>query len=353
MTKLLIGFSALSLLFTTTTSLLADEAKPEDETRTKPADSAAPESTPKAPSTEPTEPTEPPKPRPTTADLSLFWVPWGMHYTRAAVGAGLAYKTPLIRKPGILWDTTNVVVGVRNLYGFVNNTLTGYVEVTPIAVFKLNVQAAYDVFIVNPFNGGLRTLTPAGAERLKNGDIKRESPTSVDWVTEKGGLDNFNNFRAPIGAGGMRLRVLPTLQGKVANIAVQYNFGADWNFYSTPGLDKDTVYHDTFTFTLRKLHDFSHAHELVVAYSAPMKAPGELLVGVTTRYYHVMGTGLDQLTMNALLFARYPKKIWGERVSPFAAANVGTNLIDPMWQYAFAWLLVVGADFNLYTSKTE
>ena len=346
MIKLLSGLSTLSLLFTTT-ALLADEAKPADDPQ------ATPQATPKDAKADQDAKADPPKPRPTTVDLSLFWVPWGMHYTRAALGASLAYKTPLVRKPGILWDTTNVSAGVRNLYGFVNNSLTAFVEITPIAVFKLNVQAAYDVLIVNPFNGGLRTLTPAGAQRLKDGDIERESATSIDWVTEKGGLDNFSNFRTPIGANGMRLRVLPTLQGKVGPIAVQYNFGADWNLYSTPGLGNDTIYHDTFTFTLRKLHDFSHAHELVVAYNAPIKAPGELLLGVTTRYQHVVGTGLSQLTMNALLFARYPKKIWGNRVSPFAAANVGTNLIDPMWQYAFSWVLVLGADFNLYTSKSE
>lgn len=334
MTKLLFGLSALALVLRTT-QVHADEAKPEGDRADKPV--APPE--------------DPPKPRVTTVDASLFWVPWGMHYTRAAVGGSLTYRTPLVRKPGILWDTTNVAIGVRDVYGFVNNTLTAFAEITPIAVFKLNVQASYDRFIVSPFNGGMRTLTPAGEKRLSEGDVHRGSPTSVDWVTEKGGMDNTENFREHINTGGFRARILPTLQGKVGPVGIQYNFTADWNFYDVEGLERSTVYHDTFTFTLRRLHDFAHAHELVVAYGAPLKAPGELLLGVTSRYQHVMGTGLDQLTLSALVFFRYPKKFWSSRLSPFAAGNAGTNLIDPMWQYAFSWILVVGADYNIYTEK--
>ncbi len=350
MRTLLCGLSALALLSLSLSSRADDRSGKDDEppAADRPADQPADK-----PAEAPAPPAPPDEPRPSTLDLNLFWLPWGMHYTRAAFGASVGYRIPLVQKKGILWDSTNVTFGVRDVFGFVNNTVGPFVDITPIAFFRLQVQGAYDSFIF-PFNGGFRVMTPLGRERLAAGKVERGDKAAVDWVNQDdgNGMDNRDHFLAPVLANGLRLRVLPTLQGKVGPIAFQYNFAADWNFYGAPGAGADDVYHDTFSFTLRRLQDFSHAHELLIAYSAPVPSPGELLLGVSTRYQKVLGTGLDQLTMHAVLFGRLPKKFWSERISPFAAAQAGTNLIDPMWQYAFSWILVVGADFNLYKSKT-
>ena len=292
----------------------------------------------------------PSAPRQASADLSLFWVPWGMHYTRAAWGASMAYKVPLVKKNGVLWESTNVTVGVRDLYGYVNNTFGPFVEITPIAVFKLRVEAAYDYFIYSPFNGGLRVLTPLGHERLAAGQVERGNTSALDWSADAG-VNDTANFKAPINIGGARLRIMPTLQGKVGSVVFQYNFMADFNSYHAPGATYKSVFHDTFTFTLRKLQDVSQTHELVLGYAMPMRAPGELTIGVSGRYNRVFGTGLDQLSLVGLVFARLPWKMIRGKVSPFAAVQAGTLLIDPMWQYAFSWVTVVGADFNLHKSK--
>jgi hypothetical protein len=330
MTKLLIGLSALSLLLATSPPDAAQVPKPKPET---------------------TNDTKP-KPRATTIDLTLFVVPWGMHYTRAAWGTSLAFRAPLVKKPGVLWDSTNIAFGVRDVYGYVNNTAGIWAEITPIAVFKVQVQASYDYFIKAPFNGGMRVLTQHGRDLLAAGQMQEGSSQALDWSKDEG-LDNRANFLPPVYTGGLRFRVMPTLQGKLGNVAFQYNFTADWNRYSAPGASKDDVFHDNFTFTLRKLHDFDHMHELVVAYSVPVAAPGEMLFGLTGQYRKALGTGLDRLSVNALFFLRYPRKIFGGRMSPFVGGNVGTNLIDPMWRYAFSWILVVGGDFNLYTDGTK
>jgi hypothetical protein len=347
MRTLLCGLSALTLL-----SLSLPAAADDAEERSRKDGAVAAD---KPAETKPAEtPAKADERRPSSLDLSVFWVPWGMHYTRAALGATFGYKIPLVQKKGILWDSTSVTFGVRDVYGFVNNTAGPFIDITPIAFFRLQVQGAYDYFIREPFNGGLRVMTPLGKERMAARQIRLGDRASVDWVNQDdgNGMDNPDNFLAPINQGGLRLRVMPTLQGKVGPIAFQYNFTGDWNFYSAPGASADDVYHDNFTFTLRRLQDFSHAHELLVAYTAPVPKPGELLLGLSTRYQRVLGTGLEQLSLNAVVFGRLPKKLLSDRMSPFAIAQVGTNLIDPMWQYAFSWILVVGADFNLYKSKT-
>lgn len=273
-----------------------------------------------------------------------------MHYTRSAWGATAAYKVPLVKKNGIFWDSTNVTVGVRDLYGYVNNTLGPFFEITPIAFFKLRVEAAYDYFIYSPFNGGLRVLTPLGHQRLAKGQVARGNTEALDWSGDDG-VNNTANYQNPIDIGGTRWRVMPTLQGKAGPMVFQYNFMADFNFYRAPRASYNAVFHDTFTFTLRKLQDVSQTHELLVAYSAPVAAPGELLIGVSGRYNRVAGTGLDQFSLVGLVFARLPWKILRQKVSPFAAVQAGTLLIDPMWQYAFSWVTVVGADINVHKSK--
>jgi hypothetical protein len=291
-----------------------------------------------------------PPPRQSSVDVSLVWVPWGMHYTRSAFGATAAYKVPLVKKNGILWDSTNITIGVRDLYGYVNNTLGPFVEVTPIAFFKLRVEAAYDNFIYSPFNGGLRVLTPLGHQRLAAGKVERGNTEAVDWSGDDG-VNNTANYESPINIGGTRLRIMPTLQGKAGPLVFQYNFMADFNYYRAPKASYYNVFHDTFTFTLRKLQDVSQTHELVLGYAVPVQAPGELLLGVTGRYNRVMGTGLDQFSLVGFAFARLPRKIMKQRVSPFAAVQAGTLLIDPMWQYAFSWVTVLGADITLHKSK--
>lgn len=292
----------------------------------------------------------PSPPRQSSLDLSLVWVPWGMHYTRSAWGATIAYKEPLVRKNGVLWDSTNITVGFRDLYGYVNNTFGPFIEITPIAFFKFRVEGAYDYFIYAPFNGGLRVLTPLGHQRLAAGQVERGNTNAVDWSGDDG-VNNDDNYKPTINIGGGRLRIMPTLQGKAGPIVFQYNFMADFNFYRAPGASYNDVFHDTFTFTLRKLHDVSQTHELVVGYAFPIRSPGELLLGVSARYNRVMGTGLDQLSLVALAFGRLPRRFLRDKVSPFAAVQAGTLLIDPMWQYAFSWVTVVGADITLHKSK--
>lgn len=292
----------------------------------------------------------PPPPRQSQVDLSLVFVPWGMHYTRSAFGATMAYKVPLVKKNGVLWDSTNITIGVRDFYGYVNNTFGPFIEITPIAFFKFRMEAAYDYFIYSPFNGGLRMLTALGHNRLAAGQVERGNTSAVDWSGDDG-VNNTVNFQSPINIGGTRLRVMPTLQGKVGQVLFQYNFMADFNFYHAPGASYKDVFHDTFTFTLRKLQDVSQTHELLLAYSVPVAAPGELLLGVSGRYNRVSGTGLDQFSLVALAFGRLPRKFFRDKVSPFAAVQAGTLLIDPMWQYAFSWVTVLGADITLQKSK--
>lgn len=283
------------------------------------------------------------KPRVAHGDLGLVLVPWGMAYTRAGAGLNFSYKIPLIQQPGILWDSTNITFGASDFYGFVNNSAAAFVEITPIAFFKLQVSAGYDLFIVDPFSGGVRVLTDLGRQRLAEGRMGRGTPGALDWAE---GQDDRSLFEAPIGGDGLRLKVAPTLQAKFGPVGIQYNYTADFNFYRAGSHGPDAIINDTFTQTLQKMRDLLHVHELTVAVDVPGVGK-EMLAGVTTKYYQVAGTGLNNLNINALLFYRPGVEWFGPGTSPWAAAQVGTHLIDPMYQYDFSWVVVLGLDWKL------
>lgn len=296
------------------------------------------------------EPAEPaPPPRAPKGELGFFLVPWGGAYLRSALGASFHYEAPLIKKPGVLWDSTNITVGVRDIYGWVNNALTPYVEITPIAVFKLQVSASYEVLILDPFDGGLRTLTPLGQQRLAAGQMERGNPDALDWVTSMDdgvGQNNRQNFTAPVFAQGFRPRIAPTLQAKLGPVAAQYNFAVDFNFYHGGGYGADTIYHDSLSFTLRKMRDAGFTHEGILVFEVP-GIKDTIRIGAIARYYRVVGTGLDRLETVGLLYYK-PGSPWvGETGTPWFAGQFGTNPIDPMHQWDFNWVLALGLDFQV------
>jgi hypothetical protein len=310
------------------------------------AEASAPPQPPSSAKPPAPEPPPPATPRSPTATVNLTLVPWGVAYTRSGAGLGATYKAPLVKREGFLWDTTNVTVGVRDFYGFVNNSLAAWVEVTPIAFFKLQVFGSYDSLIVDPFSGGVRALTDLGAQRLAEGRVLRGDPDAVDWSDDPGAKDNERIFKKPRSGDGLRLKILPTLQGKVGPIAIQYNFTVDFNFYRAGDYGSGAIFHDNFTFTLRKMHDVGFVHEGVVAWAA--EGPDELLLGVTAKYYQISGTDLDTLFTGALVFFRPRWRFAGERLSLWGAAQAGTNPIDPMYENAFAWVLATGVDLKVF-----
>jgi len=325
MKKILLGLCALSCLAGGAVARAAEPADPEPEGADTPAETPAP------------------PPRTPKGELGFLLVPLGTAYTRSAVGASFRYEVPLIDRPGILWNNTNVALGVRETYSYVNNTLAPFVEITPIAFFKLQASASYDMLIPDPFKGGLRVLTPLGEERLAAGQVERGNPDAVDWVE---GKDNLEVFTAPAFAHGLRARIQPTLQAKLGPVGMQYNFTADWNWYRGGGFGGDAIFHDSFTFTLRKMRDLGMSHELVVVFEVP-GIRDTIRIGAVGKHYRPVSTGLERLEAVALLYYR-PGRAWvGETGTPWFTGQFGTNLVDPMHQYDFSWILALGIDFRL------
>ena len=304
---------------------------------------------PPEPASEEAPPPPPPPPRAALAELGVFIVPWGDAYVRSALGASFRYEAPLIRKPGILWDTTTVAVGVRDIYGYVNNSLQPYVEITPIAFFKVQASFGYETFIRAPFDGGVRVLTPLGEQRLAAGQLERNNRDAVDWAGFGGegvAINNRDNFTAPVFGQGFRPRLAPTLQAKLGPIAVQYNFTVDWSFFYGGGHGRDAIVHDTFAFTLRKMHDVGFTHEGILVFDVP-GVKDTIRIGAVARHYRVQGTGLERLETVGLLYYR-PGSPWiGDSGTPWFAGQFGTNPVDPMHPWDFNWVLALGLDFRL------
>jgi len=275
------------------------------------------------------------------SDAYVVDVLWGAAYRRAGLGAGLSHSVPLMRRPGALWESTNVAFGVREFYGYVNNSLGAWVEATPIAVFKLAVSASWDNMIVEPFDGGLRVLSPEGRALFGAG---RAGPDAGELGWKDGG-NRRAGFLAPVRGDGWRVKAMPTLQAKVGPVGVQYNFTADWNFYRGAGAGADDVFHDTYSFTLRRMRDVGFFHEGVVAIDLP--SPGALLAGISAKYYAVSGTGLESLSLVGFAQYRTHATFFDGRLQPWGAVQAGSFLVDPMYRGAFSWVAAVGADMRV------
>lgn len=277
-------------------------------------------------------------------DATAFVVPWGMAYTRCALGGGLSWVAPLSQDPGDLWNSTAVRIGVRDLYGWVNNETAAFVEVTPIAVFKLRAELGWNSFIKPPANGGFRLLTPVGRQLLDQGRVARKDEEALDWSRDEG-LDDRRHFTAPEWAQGVRARVMPTLQGKVGPVVAAYTFMLDYADFRGPGRSADDVYHDSFNFTLRKVRDVALVHDAFVGFQWD-GARDRVIVGGNFRHQRVLGTGLDSVGLFGVAIVQRDPMLVSHAFSPFALAQIGSYVRDPMHQGDVSWVLVVGADFR-------
>jgi hypothetical protein len=284
------------------------------------------------------------EPRQARFDAGAFLVPFGMNYTRSAMGASTQWVAPLSRDPGVLWNTTEVRVGVRDLYGWVNNHAAAFVEITPIAVLKIRGELGWDAFVKPPFNGGLRTLTPEGRRLLDEGLVGRNDPGALDWSNDDG-LDDRAHFNAPIAAHGLRARVMPTLQAKVGPFVAQYTFTFDYADQRGPGRSVSDIYHDTFTFTLRKVRDVAYVHEALIGWQFE-GVRDSLILGAQLRHHRVLGTGLESLGVFGVALFQRDAKVTRDAFSPFALAQLGSFVRDPMHQGDVSWVVAIGADFR-------
>jgi len=284
------------------------------------------------------------EPRESRVDVSAFAVPWGMAYTRCAVGGSAAYVAPLSQDPGALWNTTEARVGVRDVYGWVNNELGAFAEITPVAVFKLRGEVGWGAFIKPPVNGGFRTLTEYGRQLLDEGKVGRNGGDTLDWSRD-GGVDNRAHFNEPIGAHGLRARLIPTFQVQVGPLIGVYTFTLDYADFRGPGRSADDVFHDTSAFTLRKVRDVLLMHEGLLAWQWT-GVRDEVIVGAQVRQYRATSTGLDSLGVFGLVLVQRDGKLVRKSFAPFALAQAGSYLRDPMHRGDLSWVLVVGADWK-------
>ena len=277
-------------------------------------------------------------------DATAFAVPWGMAYTRCAVGGNAAWVAPLSQDPGVLWSNTELRLGVRDVYGWVNDEFAAFAEVTPIAFFKLRAEASWNAFIKPPVNGGLRLLTAEGRALLDAGRIARKDPEALDWSRDEG-LDDRRHFGGPMNAMGFRARLMPTLQAQLGPIVGVYTFTLDYADFRGPGRTVDDVYHDSFGFTLRRIRDFTLLHEGFVGYQW-LGARDQVVVGAQLRWLRVPSTGLESVGVFGVIVAQRDDRVTRKAFSPFALAQVGSFVRDPMHRGDLSWVLVVGADFR-------
>ncbi len=117
----------------------------------------------------------------------------------------LFYRIPLVRRPGILWESTKIELGIQNNLSPAFDYAGAYVNIEPIALFNLTLTAQA-VAYYTALGYGLYPLSGYGAGY---------DSSALDSVTAKNGT-------------GLLLSAAPTIKAAVGPIAVLDTGSLTW-----------------------------------------------------------------------------------------------------------------------------
>ncbi|WP_028974360.1 hypothetical protein [Spirochaeta cellobiosiphila] len=276
------------------------------------------------------------------SDLSLAFG-YGDNYEMAGVDATFDHTWPLFQKPGILWDKTNIKLGIKETYGFVVNSFNVFAEITPIAFFTIRATGGYDhYFWTSQFKGGLRPLTDS-ALTAWNTKYKNESSLTknFDWTDSDFLYDNTTHKDG----GGWTYEMAPSLQGQMGSIAVQYTFSYKYYDYSEAGKEWMFNYMEN---KIMKSRDSIIYNDAKVAYTfTETSLENEILAGLDYHSTIPLSSDMNTHSLYAFLYAE-PHQLKRGLQQPFFGAQLGTHIIDPApsIEGSLSWSIFIGTSLK-------
>lgn len=158
------------------------------------------------------------KEHPTAAQATrgLYWnnsIGISYNYLGFKIESTLYYSVPLIEKPGILFKTTKIDVGLQELWTPSCNRVSYYMKLEPLAIFDVVFTAGYD-YIYKELYGGIYKFTDRDVR--KNNYCSNNDDRKDKSVSETSG-------------GGFRMAVTPTFKVAFKGLALLYSFTAEYH----------------------------------------------------------------------------------------------------------------------------
>jgi hypothetical protein len=219
----------------------------------------------------------------------------GYNPVGAALGTKLFYRMPLIKKPGKLWESTKVDVGIENSLSPAFDFVGAFVDIEPIAVFDLALHAQFASYY-DALGYGFR-------------DLKGYDSSALDSIDAKN-------------AAGCILSAAPTLQFAFGHVAVSDTLHMNY-FYVDGG--KGYFYETFANCALAKsgVEFYNDSYLLWMLDS-------ELMLGLNDSILFVPESDYRSHTLQAVGILNRPLS---EKLSLYAALTVGLYLEDRYLQY--------------------
>jgi hypothetical protein len=230
----------------------------------------------------------------------------------------LYYRIPVVKDTDMLWNSTKMEIGIRNLFSPSIETISAYFKIVPIAVFELEILAGYEYMFAG-LTGGLYPL----------GNLQ------VDYTMESRRVKTPN----PDSVGGSRIEIKPTLQMAVGNVALQSSLTTGFLSFPNPYSE---YFYDHYTDAVYENNDiyFISDTKLVYMWDNLLAGVGYRLLWVNSSRYVI-----DALTAVSL----YTPKWQGlpNHIEPYAAFQIGTHFRDRYFKHTLHIGGMIGVGIKL------
>jgi len=222
------------------------------------------------------------------------------------------YRIPLIRKDGVLWESTRFEAGLANEWTPADDYAAAFMTIEPIALFDLTLRAGWY---------GVYNALGFGLYRFDYKPISYSPATLADHAREN--------------ARGWWFSAIPRLKAKFGPVIILNSLAV--NMLS---LDTEGWYADVRTWALQKSRDVTYVNEACALY----EMNPWLMAGGQYRYLHVYGTGYDSHRLCAVAIATPAKGLGGK---PYIAALAGAYLDDPCFGQTAYIAIAAGVEWKI------
>jgi hypothetical protein len=216
------------------------------------------------------------------------------------LGSKLFYRVPLIKREGILWESTKVDVGLKNNLSPAFDLIGAFVDIEPIALFDLALSAQF---------AGYFSALGFGFRDLPGYDASFDT-SALDAIPGKN-------------AAGYLLSAAPTLKFALGSFVFSNTLHLNY-FKVEGGLGYFYEAIGNCVLSESGLELFNDAYALY-------KLDSRIMLGLNYSVLGVPASGYRSQALQAV--GVYTGKL-GERLSLYAALTAGTYLEDRYLQYA-------------------
>jgi len=245
------------------------------------------------------------------------------NYLGLALSANVYYRFPLIKKPGMLWKTTRIDIGVQETITPSFNRISAMLAIEPIAVFDVKVYAGYDLEFA-ALTGGMYEVPNPNTTSIAYGN-------SYDDVTVDGTRYTGHGFR---------LKIVPTAKFALGPVAALYSFIVGYHTYNDE--TATGYYYDPEMAMIHAVNEWYFTHDAKLLFQV-----WDFRIGANWLYNIVNSTGYTNMELVGMVVYTPSWRFLPESVAPYAVLQMGSYLWDQYHTGHITFGLLLGVSWKI------